>query len=292
MPKKTTTLRFEFVEITMTLIRTPKLKYLGLIVSHLFAFNCGRCYFPYCQVAIDISNVAAPAAIVQNKFDEIRQMLYKEAIKPENSGNRSKFSLEGWTKGTGGLDDADRMALGDLYLNAKSVFEYGLGESTLIAAHTGVPRYAGVDSDALWVAQARTNSKLDHFRFNFADIGASKEWGHPQNSLLQKINYNYQLAPLVLEDEAFDVYLVDGRYRVACACVSFLHAIKTGGDMALIKVGVHDNHFNSNRHYDVLTDVADVVIKNTRLWVYKLKNSTTEEDIYTLWEQSRSKTVR
>ena len=270
-------------------IRRQILKYLGLIISHLFAFNCGRSNFPYCQ--FDISNVAAPAAIVQNKFDEIRQMLYKEAIKPKNSGHRSKFSLEGWTKGSGGLVDADRMTLGDLYLNATSVFEYGLGESTLIAAHTGVPRYAGVDSDALWVAQARTNSKLEHFRLNFADVGVSKAWGYPQNSKLQKIHYNYQIAPLVLEDEAFDVYLVDGRYRVACACVSFLHAIKTGGDMALIKVGVHDNNF-SGRHYDVLTDVADVVIKNTKLWVYKLKDSTTEEDLYTLWEQSRSETVR
>ena len=122
--------RFEFVVITMRSIRKQILKYLGLILSHLFAFNCGKSNFPYCQ--FDISNVAAPAAIVQNKFDEIRQMLYKEAIKPKNSGHRSKFSLEGWTKGSGGLVDVDRMTLGDLYLNAKSVFEYGLGNLLLL----------------------------------------------------------------------------------------------------------------------------------------------------------------
>jgi protein O-GlcNAc transferase len=186
------------------------------------------------------------------------------------------------------------MALGDLYLNAQSVFEYGLGESTFIAAHTGVPRYSGVDSDAVWVVQARENSKLDHFRFNFADIGATQLFGNPTDNTLQKIQYDYQMAPLVLEDEAFDVYLVDGRYRVACACLSFLHAIKAGGNMDLVRVGVHDNdanYGNVERHYEVLTNVADVVVRNSKLWVYKLKKHATEEDLYALWEQSRSKQV-
>ena len=240
-------------------------------------------------------NAGAGTDRPNSKFDDIRQMLYKEAIKPVgSSANRSEFTLEGWNRGSGGLDDADRVTLGDLYLNAQSVFEYGLGESTLIAAHTGVPRYSGIDSDAMWVSQARENSKLEHFRFNFADIGTSKAWGRPQNPLLQKIQYNYQIAPLVLEDESFDVYLVDGRYRVACACVSFLHAIKTGGNMDTVRVGIHDNDANQAgmRHYDVLTTVAEVMIKNSKLWTYKLKNDTTEEDLYNLWDASRSKTVR
>jgi hypothetical protein len=245
-------------------------------------------------------NAGAGTDRPNSKFDDIRQILYKEAIKPVgSSASRSKFSLEGWNRGSGGLDDADRVTLGDLYLNAQSVFEYGLGESTLIAAHTGVPRYSGIDSDAMWVSQARENSKLEHFRFNFADIGTSKAWGRPQNPLLQKIQYNYQIAPLVVEDESFDVYLVDGRYRVACACVSFLHAIKTGGNMDTVRVGVHDNDGNhvARRHhdvrnYDVLTTVADVMIKNSKLWTYKLKNDTTEEDLYNLWDASRSKISR
>ena len=66
------------------------------------------------------------------------------------------------------------MALGDLYFNTKYVFEYGLEESTLIAAHTCLPRYAGVDNDVFWVAQARNNSKFDYFCFNFADVEASQ----------------------------------------------------------------------------------------------------------------------
>ena len=77
------------------------------------------------------------------------------------------------------------------------------------------------------------------------------------------------MAPLDLEDEPFDVYIVDGRYRVACACISFLHALKTGGNMESVRVGIHDNH-EEERRYGILRDVADVVVENHKLWVYKL----------------------
>ena len=76
------------------------------------------------------------------------------------------------------------------------------------------------------------------------------------------------MAPLDLEDEPFDVYIVDGRYRVACACISFLHALKTGGNMESVRVGIHDNH-EEERRYGILRDVADVVVENHKLWVYK-----------------------
>ena len=48
---------------------------------------------------------------------------------------------------------------------------------------------------------------------------------------LQKIHFNYQIASLIVERQPFDMYLVDGRYRVACACLSLLHAMSRGGDM-------------------------------------------------------------
>lgn len=111
------------------------------------------------------------------------------------------------------MDDADRLTLGDLYYNANSVFEYGLGESTLIAAHTGVPRYAGIDSDAEWVAQARKNSKLDHFRFNFADIGAIQAWGNPiDESLINLLRLYWKTSHLM------SILWMAGTESLALAC--------------------------------------------------------------------------
>jgi hypothetical protein len=283
--------------------RFSNLTILGLLISYLFVYHLGLSSSYVSTTSTTLvtgnnagatgTNIAAGDAANMTKiaFDEIRQIIYKEAIRPPLLNNRKKFTLEGWRRGNGGLDDTDRKVLGDLYYSAGSVFEYGLGESTLIAAHTGVPRYAGVDSDANWLTQSREASKLDHFRFNFADIGKIQAFGNPVDPSLQKNHYDYQIAPLVLEDEPFDVYLVDGRYRVACACISILHAMKTGGNMELVRVGVHDNA-ETGRGYGILKNVADVVVENNKLWVYKLKKSTTEKDLFELWKELRATVTR
>ena len=216
-----------------------------------------------------------------SKFDVIAQEMYTEASKPTSSKKRTRFSLEKWHRGTGGLTDEDRLTLGELYYKADSVFEFGLGESTYIASHVNVPRFSGVDSDAKWVSDARdfvARKDRTHFRFHFGDIGKTESFGNPVNENLQKIKYNYQIHALFSEQEPFDIYLVDGRYRVACACISFLHAMKYGADMENVRVAIHDNN-EKGRGYGVVQEIADVEIRNERLWVYKLKNDATEEDI-------------
>jgi len=221
-------------------------------------------------------------------FNKVQEMLYNRAIQfpgGEQAPVRQPFTLDGWDRGSGGLDDDDRKLLGEIYFKANSVFEYGLGESTYIAAAVGVPRYAGVDSDPAWVVQARTKANMSHFRFSFADIGSTGNLGYPKDSTLQKIQYNYQVAPLQVENAPFDVYLVDGRYRVASACVCLLHAMSRGGDMEKVLVGIHDNDMGQ-RGYLIFVGVADIVEKRKKLWVYKIKPGTTEEDIIELWKMS------
>eukprot|EP00581_Thalassiosira_minuscula_P020120 CAMPEP_0183719400 /NCGR_PEP_ID=MMETSP0737-20130205/12357_1 /TAXON_ID=385413 /ORGANISM="Thalassiosira miniscula, Strain CCMP1093" /LENGTH=270 /DNA_ID=CAMNT_0025949117 /DNA_START=71 /DNA_END=880 /DNA_ORIENTATION=+ len=224
---------------------------------------------------------------VGSAFDHVQRTAYDLAIKkPKKSffgaNNRKPYALGDVKETQGGLRETDRLLLGKLYYNAKSVFEFGLGESTHIAAHVGVPRYSGIDSDASWVTYARDGIfGNDHFRFYFADIGKTGLWGYPNNTALGKIPYDYQIAPLAAEMEAFDVYLVDGRYRVACAAVSFLHAMDRGGDMSEVMVGMHDT--DHRPAYKKIKDVADVVRSSERLWVLKLKPDVTEEDLLKLW---------
>ncbi len=117
----------------------------------------------------------------ESAFDTLTKIFYSEAISQptaESVGTRQRLNITEWNKqpsSWGGLFTEDRELLSDLYFNASSIFEYGLGESTYVAAHTGVPRYAGVDSDVNWVSTARdtvvANLSGDNFRFYFADIG-------------------------------------------------------------------------------------------------------------------------
>lgn len=91
--------------------------------------------------------------------------------------------------------------------------------------------------------------------------------------------------------KAFDVYMVDGRYRVACACIAFLHAMKYGGNMNRVRVLVHDNDETFRGYTVVEKEIGDVVIRNAKLWAYKLKTNVTERDIFNLWRNFESKTM-
>lgn len=212
-------------------------------------------------------------------FDKIRSISYNDASNMKREP-RTHFDFDSeYVKEQGGLFDSDRELLRDLYLSVNSVFEFGIGESTGIAALAGVPRYAGVDSDPEWVTKSRDKSKKDHFRFYFADIGATKKWGHPINRKLQKIIYDYQIAPLDAEKEAFDVYLVDGRYRIACFCASLLHALKHRADMSKVKVAIHD----AKRYSKILDPIVNRRNESEKLIVYQLKVNTKEKEIFDLW---------
>ena len=212
------------------------------------------------------------------------------------------FDINQWEfRTTGGLRDLDRILLAELYGTAHSVFEFGLGESTFIANAMEVPRYAGIDSDAVWVTSVRQNVS-DHFRFYFADIGRTKAWGYPTDPILAKNTLHYQLMPLIVEDQPFDVYMSDGRWRIPCMMVSFLHASARGADPADTIVLLHDcfipEHWDSSKigmnfpknlnnrpDYHSADHLVDLVRHSgNRLCAYQRKPATTDMDLYEFWK--------
>lgn len=232
----------------------------------------------------------------------IAQDLIKTAISSLPNRTSSSFQLSKWkTRTDGGLMDQDRVKLAEIYGSAEAVFEYGLGESTYIASEVGVRRYAGIDSDATWVVQVRDKSP-EHYRFYFADVGVTVAWGYPKdNVILPKSIFQYQLMPLLAEPQAFDVYMVDGRWRVPCMIVSFLHASARGADPQVTTVLLHDCFIQeqwkggspfpkqllrlSYRSADHLLDLVDH--SQNRLCVYKRKPNTTDAQLLDFWEQNQ-----
>ena len=217
---------------------------------------------------------------------EANEMAFSEPATPP----RKKFDLATWKKGTGGLTDEDRLLLAKIYENASSVFEFGLGESTLIASHVGVPRYAGIDSDAVWVSQSR-DAVHSHFRFYLADIGITGLWGFPSNTTLPKSVLDYQVAPLIVEPHAFDVYMVDGRMRFACMMASFLHASSHGAPTDHTMVLNHDckptlEYAGKRESYKAADHLLDLVLHSgSKLCAYRRKPSTSDDDLLKLWQK-------
>ena len=97
----------------------------------------------------------------ESALNEVTQLITDERTKSNINAEitRRDFNLTMWDKKTtGGLKDLDRIKLAAIYRNATSVFEWGLGESSFIAAEVGVPRYTGIDSDPTWIKAARDSS--------------------------------------------------------------------------------------------------------------------------------------
>jgi len=140
---------------------------------------------------------------------------------------------------SGGLQSADQAMLWRIYRESDSVFEMGVGESTKIAVFTGVPRYTGVDGSIEWLGEVRKVSP-SHYRFHWADVGEIGAWSVPTDTAATLKWPFYSMGALAAESAAFDFYLVDGRFRVACLCACLLHASRHGKDPAEFRVGVHD----------------------------------------------------
>ena len=216
-------------------------------------------------------------------FDEASKDAFASILRTNATIVRRQFDGSRWNKATGGgLLKSDRALLGKIYGNAQSVFEYGLGESTYIANHVGVPVYAGIDSMVEWVDKTR-NQVSPHFRFYFADVGKVEYFGRPEEPLLAKNLWQYQIAPLAAEPHPFDVYMVDGRWRVACVLISFLHASARGADPKDTIVLMHDclptnaERMENGRHYGVNDDILNLVDHSKgRLCVYKRNVDTTD----------------
>ena len=123
----------------------------------------------------------------------------------------------------GGMNRPEQELLARTYASAESVFEWGMGSSTLIAAHVGIKRLTAVDSAPTWVDKVRGMLKgRPTYTFRHADIGPVIKFGNPKDQTHKDQWPDYSLQ-VDREQDPFDVYLVDGRFRVACACRALLH---------------------------------------------------------------------
>jgi hypothetical protein len=265
---------------------------LAMIVTMLVSSRPGENTLPRMrsdETAGGTPNIRRGNTMQSHVFDTAATLMYDKILQNITAGsNRKDFDLQTWDrKTTGGLYDEDRVLLAKIYRKAQSVFEYGLGESTYIADHVGVPRYAGIDSDVSWVDQTR-QKVAPHFRFYYGDLGTIGDWGMPIDPSLPKSAWQYQVAPLQSELQPFDVYMVDGRFRVACVLLSFLHASARGADPQETLVLMHDceqkGHSPPNwsatigvRAYTVNDDILQLKQHSGKsLCVYQRKPSTTD----------------
>jgi FkbM family methyltransferase len=175
----------------------------------------------------------------------------------------------------GGMNRPEQALLARTYANAVSVFEWGMGSSTLIAAHVGIKQLTAVDSAPTWVNKVRSILNRPQYTFRHADIGPVIQFGNPKDQSRKDKWPDYSLQ-VTRESESFDVYVVDGRFRVACACQAMLHG------RADSLVMIHD--FGRDA-YQVLLTLADKVEQVRVLAGLRRKTMVSDKDIQAVWQQ-------
>ena len=177
-----------------------------------------------------------------------------------------------------------------------------------------VPHYHGVDSDDAWVRRVRNGAPKTGYTFTFQNIGQTAAWGNPVDTSPRPSFAKYSRTPFETGGQSYDMYLVDGRFRVASAAAAFLHASSGGSDNAAPIVVVHDFGPPQNRglaaYKDILTiadrvggccldsptkttvrigskyvETSSVTNSEASLVILKRKPSVTDKDIERLWEQ-------
>ncbi len=130
------------------------------------------------------------------------------------------------------LPEAEAAHLRAAYEQAGAILEYGSGGSTVMASEMPGKRVWSVESDAAWAGMMRDwlaanpPAQDTEAEVIWADIGPTKQWGHPANKGSYIRYPGYSLGPWERGDVAPDVVLVDGRFRTGCALAAALHTKK------------------------------------------------------------------
>lgn len=157
--------------------------------------------------------------------------------------------------------------------SSKNYLEYGCGGSTFhVAGMSSVQLIVSVEGLQAWIDQLRTK-RVIHGRirngtlaFHWIDYNANKDnWSRPAN--LDKRD-QFPLYSSVIREypkNAFDVVLVDGRFRAACALKAYDYI------SAEAVVMIHD--YRHRTFYHVVEEFFDVQERVEELVVLKKKAS-------------------
>jgi len=160
---------------------------------------------------------------------------------------------------------------------AKNYLEWGAGGTTIAVLQNYGCRVYCVESSAEWslhmqkaYPQIRAGMESGQLALKRVDIGKTKAWGVPADES-RKEHWPKYSSEIFGDKIPFDVVLVDGRFRVACA----LQAILNTDDNAVIMV--HD--FSNRPKYHILLKYLDVAAVADTLVVFKKKEKIDKKQV-------------
>jgi hypothetical protein len=138
--------------------------------------------------------------------------------------------------------------------NSRDYVEFGTGGSTVLASKHVRNSILSVDSSHEWLGRVKTACAANPTKpeLVFTDIGPTGEWGYPTDASTKARWPDYHSAIWAIPGSASaDLYLIDGRFRVACFAQTVLHCRLNA------IIGIHD--FSSRPNYHCVREIADEI---------------------------------
>ena len=138
--------------------------------------------------------------------------------------------------------------------NSRDYVEFGTGGSTAVASKYVKNSILSVDSSQEWLDQVERACASSQTKptLMYIDIGPTGEWGFPTDPSTKPRWPDYHSAIWRSPSSAeADLYLVDGRFRVACLAQIVLHCKPTA------IIGIHD--FSSRAAYHRVKEIAQEI---------------------------------
>lgn len=184
------------------------------------------------------------------------------------------------------VPDAPFMSPGEAELfkrcldQATSYFEYGSGGSTVWAVEHGLTVH-GVESDRQWVGALKERLG-EPCQVDVVNIGPTREWGFPASLEHQERFPDYSRA-IDRHATAFDLILVDGRFRVACVMSAIRHCLAHNAATDNTRIFIHD--FWNRPQYHTVLDFLEPLQQCESAGVFRIKPGVELEHVDKIWRK-------
>jgi hypothetical protein len=170
------------------------------------------------------------------------------------------------------MTKAESECIAKYVTGATRYLEWGAGESTRLACSNTVLEKIFVVESSLefFISQVLTDPKVREahaegkLNYKIVNLGPVGMWGVPSTADLEHLWPNYVLSPFLDHESKYDVALIDGRFRVACALACML------ASPAIPNILIHD--YAPRSYYHILERFAEVVHRVDTLVVLRKKN--------------------
>jgi hypothetical protein len=136
--------------------------------------------------------------------------------------------------------------------------EWGAGVSTRLVSRLDFNWARCIETDKAWIETLQEDQRVNdatsigRLEFTHVNLGPTKQWGYPVNTISKFVSRSYHLAQVVdasikLNGEP-SVIFIDGRFRVACALACF--GLMPAGSMLLV------DDYDKRDSYHVLEQVC------------------------------------